>query len=366
MKIPLFFKHVANQACISLVAFMMVVSFPSNANAGFFSTLGNLLGIETEASEPESSDFNSQNIPLLEPNITPELKNGKNEIAINIVDDGALEANTGPAGTEADVDNAASSSDPITVYIVREKDTLDSIAKANKTSKQAIIYANSDISRADLVTPGQTLIIFPIKGVVYKVKKGDSLENLAKKYKVSSADILEYNLMGSSKDLKVGQEILLPGITKLPQEKVISIPNGKKVSTKNTSAGIITSGYIWPFPAGAGRVSQGRHDGQAYDFSAPVGTPIYAIKGGIILTVKASGYNGGYGKYVVMNFDNGAQAIFAHMSAVATSAGQIVSQGDIIGYVGSTGRSTGPHVHIEFRGGWANPYNGLPKSARGL
>ena len=69
---------------------------------------------------------------------------------------------------------------------------------------------------------------------------------------------------------------------------------------------------------------------------------------------------------MVMNFSNGAQAIFAHMSAVASTPGQKVNQGDIIGYVGSTGRSTGPHVHIEFRGGWANPYKGLPKGARGL
>lgn len=352
----------------------MVFSFPNQADAGFFNTIGSFFGIETQASVTEDvNPFNSQNVPLLESNMTTELKNGANDIYINIVDDGALEANIGPAGTEGEIDGALVSSDPITVYTVQKGDTLDSIAKANKISKQAIIYANSDSSGANLITPGQVLVIFPIRGTTYTVKKGDTVEAIAKKYSINVEDILEYNLLESSKDLRFGQEILLPGIDKLPTEKIApkakvktNTPSGKKAPTSNTSSGQITSGYIWPFPAGAGRVSQGLHDGKAYDFSAPVGTPIYAIRGGTILTVKSSGYNGGYGSYVVMNFDNGAQAIFAHMSKTAATSGQTVSQGDIIGYVGSTGRSTGPHVHIEFRGGWANPYVGLPKGARGL
>lgn len=330
--------------------------------------------METQASEFESNSFNSQNMPLLESNMTPELKNGVNDIYINIVDDGALEAKVGPSGTEADIDSAVSSSDPITIYVVKDGDTLDGIAKANKTTKQAIIYANSDIPRSELLKTGQSLVIFSIKGVIYKVQKGDTVEGIAKKYKISSDDILEYNLLKSSKDLKYGQEILLPGITSLPKEKTSNNSSSssknqssaKKAPTSNTSSGKITSGYIWPFPAGAGRVSQGLHDGAAYDFAAPVGTPIYAIRSGTILTVKSSGYNGGYGQYVVMNFDNGAQAIFAHMSRTSATPGQKVNQGDIIGYVGSTGRSTGPHVHIEFRGGWRNPYIGLPKGARSL
>lgn len=355
---------------MSLAILAVVTSFPLEAKASVFGILGGFFGIETQASEVEPENpFNSQNIPLLEPNISPELKNVKNDVSINIVDNGALEANVGPSGTEADVDSAVSSSGVITVYVVKEGDTLDSIAKANNTTKQAIIYENSDIPKGDLINPGQTLVLFPIKGVIYKVQKGDTVTGLAKKYKVDADDILEYNLLESSKDLKYNQEIILPGITSLPKE-VKSTPKTstttKKSPTTSTSSGKITTGYIWPFPAGVGRVSQGIHDGQAYDFAAPTGTPIYAIRDGVVLTVKSSGYNGGYGKYVVMNFDNGAQAIFAHMTSTASKPGQQVNQGDIIGYVGSTGRSTGPHVHIEFRGGWANPYRGLPKGARGL
>jgi murein DD-endopeptidase MepM/ murein hydrolase activator NlpD len=69
--------------------------------------------------------------------------------------------------------------------------------------------------------------------------------------------------------------------------------------------------------------------------------------------------------YVVIDFDDGAQAIFGHMSKVAATSGEIVHQGDIIGYVGSTGASTGNHVHIGYHGGKPNPYRNLPMNSNG-
>jgi murein DD-endopeptidase MepM/ murein hydrolase activator NlpD len=123
--------------------------------------------------------------------------------------------------------------------------------------------------------------------------------------------------------------------------------------------GTIDGGYIWPFAPGTGRVSQGRHADNAYDFSAPTNTPILAVQNGTVFIVHPTGYNGGFGKYVVINFDDGRQAIFGHMNKTAVETGQVVKQGDIIGYVGSTGKSTGPHVHIGFHGEMSNPYLGL-------
>jgi murein DD-endopeptidase MepM/ murein hydrolase activator NlpD len=141
---------------------------------------------------------------------------------------------------------------------------------------------------------------------------------------------------------------------------VVTSPSGGQPS------GTIDGDYIWPFDAGVGRVSQGLHADQAYDFSAPLGTPIHAIQSGTALIVHPTGYNGGYGKYVVMNFADGRQAIFGHMSKTAVEEGQVVSQGDIIGYVGSTGHSTGPHVHIGFHGPLGNPYVGLKVNSTDL
>ena len=131
---------------------------------------------------------------------------------------------------------------------------------------------------------------------------------------------------------------------------------------------LIKDGYIWPFPLGDGRVSQGLHADNAMDFAAPKGTPIYAIKDGTVLIADGSGWNGGYGLYVVINFNDGAQALFGHMSKVIAKAGQAVKQGDIIGYVGSTGKSTGSHTHISYRSteGKPNPYRFLPKNSVGI
>ena len=97
-------------------------------------------------------------------------------------------------------------------------------------------------------------------------------------------------------------------------------------------------------------MSQGIHGYNGVDVSAPSGTPIYAAAGGTIVVAKGGGgYNGGYGNYIVIDHGNGTQTLYAHMSSLAVSGGS-VSKGSLIGYVGSTGRSTGNHLHFEVRG----------------
>ena len=89
--------------------------------------------------------------------------------------------------------------------------------------------------------------------------------------------------------------------------------------------------------------------------AAPVGTPIRASAGGVVIISRSSGYNGGYGSYVVISHSNGTQTLYAHMNKVQAIQGTTVAQGELIGTVGSTGKSTGPHVHFEVRGA-ANPF----------
>ena len=81
-----------------------------------------------------------------------------------------------------------------------------------------------------------------------------------------------------------------------------------------------------------------------------------AAADGDVIVAKSGGYNGGYGSYVVIQHDNGSQTLYGHMSRVAATDGESVSQGQIIGYVGSTGLATGPHVHFEIRNGIRNPF----------
>jgi murein DD-endopeptidase MepM/ murein hydrolase activator NlpD len=392
-KISIFYKSYITKAFSAIVLVLAILITPMQAHAGLFSFIGDLFGSKTFAAEDTVDEVvhNSQNVPLMEPNLTPEMKPGSNDIDVTIVGDQALESKTGPMGTEADFNNFFPATSKINVYTVKAGDTIDSIARANKVSKYAIIYANNDIKRSDLTKVGQVLVISPLRGAIYTVKKGETAESIAKKYGTSVSSIVEYNVLSKASDIKAGDTIILVGVTdaeiakanKAEKEKNISKPAPKvvapapvqeedntpeptptpapQVETGPTGqpSGNISGGYIWPFPAGSGRVSQGLHADQAYDFAAPIGTPIYAIQSGTVLIAKPTGYNGGYGKYVVINFDDGAQAIFGHMSQVVAEAGAHVNKGDVIGYVGSTGKSTGPHVHIGFHGGKPNPYKGL-------
>lgn len=406
---------------MSLFIFIYIVAQPGYVYAGFFSDLiTKVFGSEIQTSKivsPPDEDFvhNSQNVPLLESSINPDQKNIQDEMPVTIIEDETLVANTGPLGPNIDLSKYASSA-KISTYIVKPGDTLEGIAKKFQISKSTILYSNADLKNDDLLKIGQSLTILPIKGAIYVVKKGDTLESIASKYKAEASDISDYNLLDKSSILQVGDSIIIPGgdlaqdsdkiekpiVKKEVEKKIVEekeVPVVKKDEPKvvvnippvvsetvqvpvpvtpppvvaqvevatpvetpadnGQPAGTISGGYIWPLPEGAGRISQGLHADQAYDFAAPKGTPIYAIQSGTVLIADSSGYNGGYGLYVVINFDDGGQAIFGHMSKVVAQAGQVVKRGEIIGYVGSTGKSTGNHVHIGYRGGKPNPYTGL-------
>lgn len=392
-QIPLFIKSYTIKASSLFILFSLIVGVPSQANAGFFGDLiTSVMGQKTQAEETISKESkNVQNVPILDTSsIDPDVRNTSSNTDVNIVEGEAL-LPSDTQGTEAEVNSYFSSSESITTYKVKEGDTVGKIAAQFGISKNTILYANTDIKNNALKV-GQTIIILPVDGVSYTVKKGDTMESIAKAHKADAKDIEEFNNISGSKGLKAGQVLIVPGgvavkkaeepkkiaektttkkteeVTNTePKEIVENKPDKKEASPEEISSGNgITGDYIWPFPKGVGRVSQKLHDDNAYDFAAPKGTPIYAIQDGTVLIADGSGYNGGYGLYVVVNFDDGGQAIFGHMSKVVAQAGDVVSKGDIIGYVGSTGRSTGNHVHIGYRGGKANPYRNLPKNSIGL
>jgi len=382
-KISLFLKSYIIKASSLFALILLIAGTPSQANAGFFDFI---LGHSTSAEDVVTKDSakNLQNMSVLDTSsIDPDAKSvASSRPDATIVDDGALMTDD-TQGTDAGTNSYVSSSESITTYTVKEGDTLGKIASKFGISKNTILYANTDVKTTLKV--GQVLVILPVDGVSYTVKKGDTIESVAKAYKADATDIEVYNDI-SGKGLKIGQVLVVPGgvaVKKVvkPQPKIqsddtssikIADKSDNKIEKTQASPEDISSGngilndYIWPLPKGTGRVSQRLHDDNAYDFAAPRGTPIYAIQDGTVLIADGSGYNGGYGLYVVINFDDGGQAIFGHMSRVVAEAGEIVKQGDIIGYVGSTGRSTGNHVHIGYRGGKSNPYRNLPLNSNGL
>ena len=286
---------------------------------------------------------NSQTLTLLAGylNINPT---GTGGAEVAIVDGTVLESN----GIEGEffVDLGKSGTGQISVYIVRTGDTLNEIAEMFGVSANTIIWAN-DI-RGTSIKVGQELVILPISGVRHVVKSGDTLKSVATKYKADLNDVLLYNGLAIGDKIKSGDVIIIP-------DGVIS---ATQVSSVKNSAGAQTypvySGY-YIRPIVGGRKTQGIHGNNGVDLAAPTGTPILAAADGRVIVSRAGGYNGGYGSYLVISHPNGTQTLYAHLSQNSVFVGQSVAQGQIIGAVGNTGKSTGSHLHFEIRGA-KNPF----------
>ena len=266
---------------------------------------------------------------------------------IAIVDSVALESNGNDS--EAFVDLGKSGTGQISVYVVRDGDTLGEIALMFGVSTNTIIWAN-DI-RGSSIKVGQELVILPISGVRHVVKSGDTLKSIATKYKADLADILSYNGLASDAKIKSGDIVIIPdGVISITKTTPAQSSGTRIYQSYPTYAGY----YLRPIVGG--RKSQGVHHGHnGVDLAAPIYTPILASADGKVIISRSGGYNGGYGTYVVISHANGTQTLYAHMSVNSVSTGQNVAQGQVIGAVGSTGRSTGPHLHFEVRGA-KNPF----------
>lgn len=330
---------------ISLVALLMTlgVFYPYQAKAGILSEFRSFLN-KAEAATSAGTNKTVQSMPLPKPamNINPSSKGGGDVI---IVDDAALLPEEGPAGTIADIEKPKNSQ--ISLYVVREGDTLSGIATMFDVSVNTIIWAN-DLPRNGSVRVGQTLTILPVTGVKYTVKKGDTLASIAKQFHGDAEEIAQYN--GLEHGLTVGGQIIIPD-----GEVAAPAATPKAKATASVSGGSVSAGYYLR-PVAGGTRTQGIHGYNGIDIGAAIGTPILASAAGEVIIAREGGWNGGYGSYVVIRHGNGTQTLYAHASSVIVGVGQEVVQGQVIGYVGNSGKSTGPHLHFEIRGGPRNPF----------
>lgn len=240
--------------------------------------------------------------------------------------------------------------DQISIYQVKEGDTISQIADMFEVSVNTIKWANG-LTRP--IAPGDQLVILPISGIKHTVKAGGTITDIAKKYNADAKEIALFNGVSIDESLTVGQVIIVPNVDLVIEEKKPSKTVAK--GTKTSSSGSGSSSWLIK-PVNKGYRSQGLHGHNGIDFAAPIGTPIYAAAGGTVIIAKSDdGWNGGYGNYVVIKHSNGAQTLYAHMTSVNVSSGESVSQGNQIGTVGNTGKSTGAHLHFEVRGA-KNPF----------
>jgi LysM repeat protein len=239
--------------------------------------------------------------------------------------------------------------DTISVYEVKKGDTIASVAKAYGVSRNTIIWAN-DIKGSTL-TIGDTLVILPITGIKYTIRKGDTVSSIAKKYKADIDDITKYNGITKDADLAVGDVILLPE----GEIAVAQAPASSKKRPSIASRLATTPLGFFVRPLQGGLKTQGIHGHNAVDIAAQRGTPVVATANGRVIIARMGGYNGGYGNMIVITHENNIQTLYAHLKDVYITPGSTVTQGQVIGTVGNTGRSTGPHLHIEVRGA-VNPF----------
>lgn len=242
----------------------------------------------------------------------------------------------------------------ITFYEVREGDTPSSIAAKFNISVNTLLWAN-DLRNANLIKVGDNLIILPVSGIKYTVKKGDTLAAVAKKYTKDTdikgviTDIINYNNLADESDIKIGDEIIIPdGIMPAPPA---ASPQYPKYSARvKQYASLPDLGDYFITPTIIRRITQGFHGKNGVDIANSIGTPIYAAASGIVKFAAYNGYNGGFGKFIIIDHPNGTQTLYGHASTVFVRAGQQVERGDLIALMGSTGRSTGPHLHFEVHG----------------
>jgi LysM repeat protein len=245
----------------------------------------------------------------------------------------------------------------IITHTVKSGDTLYGIAQKYKLGAETIMFANGLETNPDLLRLVQQLTILPLNGILHTVKKGDTLEKIAKTYKVTASNIVNSplnQLDPRNPVINVNQRLFVPGGYKAMPVQLAQVYRGPVPAGASRGSGR----FVWPT---AGYVTQGfmRYH-PALDIARAVGTPVKAADNGYI--VAAGWSNDGYGNRIVINHGNGYQTLYGHLSKIFVKIGDSVGRGAEIGQMGSTGRSTGPHLHFEIskNGVRINPISFLP------
>ncbi|MEY2665382.1 MAG: hypothetical protein RLZZ480_487 [Candidatus Parcubacteria bacterium] len=327
-----------------LVAFI-IVTLPFSVQAGIFTGWltddeGGAVINEADAAEGPAD------VELLSSTQNPDpVVNQETEV---IVDEYAL-VSTGPVGAD-EISAQNEQNDEISVYTVREGDSLSEIAQMFGVTSNTIMWANNLKKKTD-ITPGQSLVILPIAGVRHVVRSGDTVASIAKKYEANADEIISYNQLASAEDITSGVTLIIPG-GELHSDAAAKSTTGKKGTKGSKGSG--SGGFVNPAPGSV--KTQGIHGNNGVDLAGSMGLAIRAAAAGTVIVARADGgWNGGYGNYIVVKHSNGTQTLYAHLSSLSVGSGESVEQGQTIGGMGNTGKSTGTHLHFEVRGG-RNPF----------
>jgi len=231
-------------------------------------------------------------------------------------------------------------------YTVKSGDTISSIAKTYGVDTDSVNYLN-DFPERKILKPDDVVKIPPVSGIIVTVKKGDTIAGLAKKYGLPSPQPIvdwPYNTFANDETfaLTAGQTLTIPGGK--PPAIVPMAP--RIISTSGIFAGG-TGQFAWPTSGVITQYFSWYHP--ADDIAAPIGTPVIAADTGRVISVQYLNY--GYGYHVIIDHGNGYKTLYGHLSRIDVGEGQNVNRGQQLGLMGSTGRSTGSHLHFEILSG---------------
>ena len=245
-------------------------------------------------------------------------------------------------------------------YTVAAGDTVSSIAAKFGVSEDTIRWQNN-LKSKDSIKVGQVLEILPVTGISHKVQKGDTVYSIAKKYDASAQAIVDfpYNSFVNDEtfELAIGQSVIVPDGVRPAEIPWSPIARVRQI-TPNAGTVVASGAFVWP---AGGTITQRfvwYHPG--IDIANNAAPNILAADAGMVVGAGwLDGY--GYGNRVIIDHGNGYRTLYAHLSQVYVVAGQTVNRGSAIGKMGSTGRSTGIHLHFEVsqNGAHLNPLNVL-------
>lgn len=262
-------------------------------------------------------------------------------------------------------------------HTVVSGDSIWGLSDKYNVSIESILYANYDLlqDKMDNLLIGQVITIPPVDGIYHTWRSRDSLSSVASRYGATINDILLFignNLDLSNPVIEPGTQVMVPGgnreLVPISYAAVIRDESGRYVSGWDgpgacalTGGGLMGNGFfIWP---SAVHYLTGNNYGPGHngiDIGAGLGSALFAADSGTV--VYAGWMNGGYGNFVVIDHGNGFTTLYEHLDQISVNCGDNVFQGSVIGTSGTTGNSTGPHLHFEIRyaNGPVNPWEYLP------
>lgn len=248
-------------------------------------------------------------------------------------------------------------------YEVEGGDTLSGIAEKYNLKLNTILWANG-LNAKSIIRPGQKITLLPVDGVLYTVKKGDTIGKIASLYKADSQKVMEYNDIGDATKIHAGDAIIIPDGQPLPEAK--PKPTTPKPDNDNIAGNVpppsgevpVTGKLLWPTTARS--ITQkysASHRG--IDIANGGKPPVYAAHGG---TVEFAGTSGDWGKTILVRGDDGLVTRYSHNSENYVKTGDRVEAGNTIAKIGNTGRVRGrTGLHLDFRvyknGVAVNPLN---------